>query len=140
MLTPENLPLLQELKKVTDILPEAPAALVTDVMEVCPGCGASKSILDFEAHNTGRVMARDELCRACAWANRSPHTCVLVCEPCRVIRLRMSTYKDKSGFEFQAGGFYHAQGCPKCLELGGDAALPVKIRELEDYKQAYGKH
>lgn len=125
------------MKDVADQMPAVPALVVTPPADApCEICGTRQGLHEFPVHWTGVAQVRDLLCRSCATAMLR-QTCHLVCLNCKVVFTRMQPFKDRTGFVFQAGTFYHMPDCPRCQPLvEGTTQKALKVIEFENYKKA----
>lgn len=138
-----NLPrALLELKDLTDRMPAVVApSLQPPEAAACEACHQQFAVTEFIWHWTGIIRARDLLCPLCA-AQALKDSCQLACLSCRTVVTRMQKFKDRTGFLFEAGKFYHLRDCPHCLKgkLEPDTQRRAEIVELELYKKnIYGK-
>jgi predicted Zn-ribbon and HTH transcriptional regulator len=80
-------------------------------------CGLVKPINSFPVVDTGVCKAIYNVCQECVkHAEKVSHLC---CFTCKEIYAHIEPgKKDKTGFEFQPGKFYHSKHCPQCSDKG----------------------
>lgn len=98
-----------------DKLGEAPLPVIKTQYKCA--CGLEKPIEKFSIVNTGVCNAIYNVCQECiAHAEKVSHLC---CYSCKEIYAHIEPgKKDKTGFIFQPGKFYHSKHCPQCTDSG----------------------
>ena len=61
---------------------------------------------------TGQVHALNNVCKDCT--KEASKLATLVCVACKQVVGRLTPHKDKTGFVFEAGKFYHIDFCGTC--------------------------
>lgn len=80
-------------------------------------CGLIKPVEQFPIVNTGVCNALYNVCQECiAHAEKVSHLCCFTCK--EVYAHTEPGAKDKTGFVFQPGKFYHSKHCPQCSSNG----------------------
>ncbi len=80
-------------------------------------CGHIKPVESFPIVNTGVCDAVYNVCAECVTqAEKVSHLC---CFTCKEVYAHVEPgAKDKSGFKFEPGKFYHSKHCPTCTTTG----------------------
>ena len=80
-------------------------------------CGLQKPVEQFPIVNTGVCKALYNVCPECVThAEKVSHLC---CYSCKEVYAHVEPgKKDKTGFAFQPGKFYHSKHCPQCSTSG----------------------
>lgn len=105
----------QELFKILRSLP--PVKVVDNKVLTshtpCAACGANTYLGDFAIYDSQVIPSVvSPVCRDCN--KELEDKAKLVCCACRTIIGWIDPHKDKDGFIFGKGSFYHIQACPCC--------------------------
>ena len=80
-------------------------------------CGLVKPVETFPVVDTGVCKSLYNVCAECmTHAEKVSHLC---CFTCKEVYAHIEPgKKDKTGFEFKPGKFYHSKNCPQCSTNG----------------------
>lgn len=85
---------------------------------VCQACGNKRPLQEMARIPSTRVIAnvQDCVCIKCAQADHKEFTKVarIVCIGCKEVVAMVEPFKERTGFQWTAGGFYHVVECPNC--------------------------
>jgi len=77
-------------------------------------CGKFQPKDSLNIIDTGVIQVIDVTCKDCAELNKDK--AIIVCCGCHVPVVWVDPHKEKNGFEFKKGKYYHTRACPTCDE------------------------